>query len=469
MIATMRRESNCILIVRRKSARIGATGAVLLAFAGTMPAQEVTAPPSSPRPGFEIRSVSVNAVYYSNGLPEAAGGFQTGATQLPSDVGMGGSIVFDWNRFTERSSFSLTYTPSYTGRLRYSTLDALNHSLSFNTSRKLAPRWNWNFTAGGDYSSVEQSLFSSNIAGNVISVPSNFNDLAAGVLASKFTNNPQLGVVITNAPLLNSPVQNLLYGQVMFTASAHTSLSYSYSPRLSFTVGGGASRSQRVSDDQPTITSASLGIPATTSGTASVGITYSLSPTTQLSAEANTNRIVSRLQDVYTSTATVTLGRILSRRWVVQTHGGMGVTNPVRQTSTSQPTTPHPVIGGSLVYKTFSQAFMGSFDRTVIDAFGLGALTTSTASAAWRWRHRGNSWWVESMFSWQLLRGGTFGDTSGWRTTASLNRAIGTHIVWLTQYAYLDSSQNLELLNTHLSRHAVRVAIVWTPLPNTMR
>ena len=73
------------------------------------------------------------------------------------------------------------------------------------------------------------------------------------------------------------------------------------------------------------------------------------------------------------------------------------------------------------------------------------------------------------MFSWQLLRGGTFGDTSGWRTTASLNRAIGTHIVWLTQYAYLDSSQNLEPLNSHLSRHAVRVSMVWTPLPNTMR
>ena len=276
----------CLLVVRRKSARIGVPGTMLLAFAGatgTMPAQEVPAPPSSPRPGFEIRSVSVNAVYYSNGLPEAAGGVPAGATQLPSDLGLGGSIVFDWNRFTERSTFSLTYTPSYTGRLRYSTLDALNHSFSLNTSRKLAPRWNWGFSAGADYSSVEQSLFASNVLSNVISVQSNFSDLAAGMLASKFTNNPQLGVVLTNPPLLASPVQSLLYGQLMFTASAHTSLSYSFSPRLSFTFGGGANRSQRVSDNQPTTTGASLGIPNTTSGSASVGMTYSLSPTTQLS------------------------------------------------------------------------------------------------------------------------------------------------------------------------------------------
>ena len=445
---------------------------MVLAFAGAtgaMKAQDAPAPPALPRPGFEVRSISVNTVYYSNGLPETLGASQAGGTKLSSDLGLGGSIVFDWAKFTERSTFSLNYTPSYTGRVRYSNLDALNHVFSLNTTRKLAPRWSWGVSAGGAYSSVEQSLFASNTLGNVLSVQSNFSDLAAGMLASKFTNNPQLGVVLTNAPLADSPIQNLLYGQRMFTASAQTSLSYSFSPRLSVNFGGGASRSQQVSDNQPSAAVASFEIPNTTSGSANFGISYSLSPITQVSGAVNTSRIASTQQDAYTTTATATLGRTLSRRWLMQIHSGIGVTNLVRQTLPLQPTKPRPVIGGNLVYKTFSQTFLGSFDRTVSDAYGLGATTTSTASAAWRWHHPGNFWWVESGFSWQLLRGGSFGGTTGLRTTASLNRALGSHIVLLTQYAYLNYSQELQASSSRFSQHAVRVAMVWTPQPNTVR
>jgi hypothetical protein len=467
-------ESNRLLVVRCKSALIGVPGAVILAFVGAtgpMLAQDANAPPVSPRPGFEVRSISVNAVYYSKGLPDTGGSFQanTNTTKLPSDLGMGGSIVFDWTRFTERSTFSLNYTPSYTGRVRYSSLDALNHAFSLNTTRKLAPRWRWGVSAGGNYSSVEQSLFAANSLSNVASVQSNFSDLAAGMLASKFANNPQLGVVLTNSPLPDSPVQNLLYGQRMFKASANTSLSYSFSPRLSVTFGGGGSRSQHVSDNQPSAATRSFELPNTTSGSANIGISYSLSPTTQLSGAVNTNRIASTLQDAYTTNATATLGRTLSRRWLAQIHGGLGITNLVRQGPPLQPSKPRPVIGGNLVYKTFSQTFLGSFDRTVSDAYGLGATTSATASAAWRWRHPGNSWWIESGFSWQLINDGALGGISGWRTSTGLNRAIGSYIVLLTQYAYMNYSQSLRTSESRFSQHAVRVAMIWTPQPNTMR
>jgi hypothetical protein len=460
------------MISRCKPAQIGASCAMVLAFAvttGPMPAQDANAPAALPRPGFEIRSISVNTVYYSNGLPDRGVGFQTGATKLSSDLGIGGSIVFDWTRFTERSTFSLNYTPSYTGRIRYSTLDALNHAFSLNTTRKLAPRWRWGFFARGDYRSLEQSLFAANSLSNVASVQSNFSDLAAGMLTSKFANNPQLGVVLTNSPLPDSPVQNLLYGQRMFIASANTSLSYSFSPRLSITFGGGGSRSQHVSDNQPLAATPSFEILNATSGSANIGISYSLSPTTQLSGSVNTNRTASTLQDAYTTNATAALGRTLRRRWLAQIHGGFGLANPVRQALTPPPTIPRPIIGGSLVYKTFSQTFLGSFDRTVSDAYGLGATTTSTAGAAWRWRHPGNSWWIESSFSWQLLNDGALGDISGWRTTTGLNRAIGSYIVLFTQYAYMNYSQSFRVSESRFSQHAVRVAMMWTPQPTTLR
>ena len=99
------------------------------------------------------------------------------------------------------------------------------------------------------------------------------------------------------------------------------------------------------------------------------------------------------------------------------------------------------------------------------DPYGLGAFTTSTATAAWRWRPPGSSWWLDSSFSWQQLQGGALANTSGWRTTVGLSRAIGTHAVLVTQYAYQDYSGGLLASTSHFSQSAVRVSIAWTPHP----
>src|SRR5580658_5990689 len=114
----------------------GAAGA-LLAQDNDAAAPAAPAPP--PQGGLQIRSASAYAVYYSNFLPNGAG-VAAGTTNLPSDLGLGGSIEFDWTKFTERSTFSLTYTPSYTGYVRNSSLNALNHALSLTTSRKITPQ-----------------------------------------------------------------------------------------------------------------------------------------------------------------------------------------------------------------------------------------------------------------------------------------------------------------------------------------
>ena len=54
----------------------------------------------------------------------------------------------------------------------------------------------------------------------------------------------------------------------------------------------------------------------TTSGNASVAISYSLSPLTQLGGTVTTNRASSSLQDAYTTTSLASLGRTLGRRWL---------------------------------------------------------------------------------------------------------------------------------------------------------
>ena len=433
-----------------------------------VPAQQ--AAPAAPPNGLQVRSISVYANYESNFLPNGGTSFQATAS-LPADVGLGGSIVMEWTKFTERSSVSLDYTPSYTGYIRNSNLNALNHALSLTVSRKIAPRWTFSFSAAGNLSSLEESLFSPTTLSNVASAPATFNDLAAAMLSAKFANNPQLGAIFTASPLVQSPVANLIYGQRMFTASTYASLSYSYSPRLSVTFSGGGARTQYISGDQALAASNSYLLANTTSGNASLGFSYSLSPLTQIGGSVSTNRVSSSLYDAYTTTSLVTLGRTLGMRWVMQAHGGVGFTNTVHQAGVGPfiPAKPGPAIGGSLAYKTRSNTFLGSYDRTVSDSYGLGAATSSSASAGWHYRHPGSSWWLDSSFGWQQLLGGALENTSGWRTTVSLSRAIGTRLVFIVQYVHLDYSGGFLATPYHTSQDAVRASMEWTPHPAALR
>jgi hypothetical protein len=427
-----------------------------------IPSPTATPPPNQPG-GLQIRTISANAAYYSNGAPTTGGTVQPGTANLASDASFGGSAQVDWTKFTDRSSMSLTYSPSYIGRVRYSSINALNHNFSFNTNRKVVPRWNLGFSVTADLSSIQQTLFSPTTLSNVASVPSNFDDLAAALLAAKFTN-PELAAILTSAPLAQSPLSNLLYGERMLTASAQTTLGYSYSPRLSFTFTTGASRSQHVSDNQGAIAQNSYLLANTTSGRASMTISYSLSPLTQIDGSLTTSRVSSSLMDTYTTTSLITLGRTLERRWLVQVRGGVGVTNVLRQTlSLVQPTTPRPAIGGTLGFKTFSHTLLSSYDLTVSDSYGLGASTSSSANISWRWDRPGSSWWLENSFGWQQLKSNALSDISisGWHATAAIGRRLGVHFSLRTEYSYLTSSGALQVVAYNLAQSAARVSVVW--------
>lgn len=449
-------------------AGVGGTGAAL--------AQDANAngPASTSGRGLQLRTAAGYLGYYSNGLANTS--FQSGTSNLQYDVGGGASATFEYTKLGERSSFAVSYTPSYTGQIRYSSLNTLNHGLSLTASRKLAPRWNFTFSAAGDLSSLQQSQFSPTRLSSVASVPSTFDDLAAGVLSARFGNNPQLANVLASAPLAQSPLLTLLYGQRIFTSAAQISLSYSYSPRLSVAFSGGISRTQPVSNDQSSTNFQTSLLSNTTSGNASVTVSYSLSPLTQAGGTVTTSRVSSTLQDSYITTSLATFGRTIGRHWFVQIHGGAGITNPVRQTSFAASTKPRPAIGGSLGFKTFSSTLLGAYDRSVSDPYGTGASTSSTTSATWQWRQPGRAWRLESSVSWQQLGSGALvnaaptntalTNTSGWNISAGFGRSLGPHFALHTQYSYLYYRLNA---NNNLSQSAVRTSLVWTRNPASMQ
>jgi hypothetical protein len=381
-------------------------------------------------------------------------------------VGGGGSIVFGWSKFTERTTFSMSYMPSYTAQTQYTSLNALNHALNLNITRKLAPRWSLGFSVAANYSTLAESLFTPSELSDVAAVPSNFSQLSGALLSGNFTGNQQLGVALTNSPTVDSPLASLLYGQRFFTSSARSTLSYSLSPRLFFTFTGGGGRTQYISQNQATTPGTSPVLSGTTSGTAGATLSYSLSPVMQLGGTVTTNRISSSLTDAYSTTSMATFGRALGTQWVLQLHGGVGFINPVGQNYYALQTKQLPVAGGSLAFKRTSHTILGAIDHTVVDAYGSGASTNSTVTVAWRWRPPGSLWSLQSSLTWQQLQGNALVDTSGWRATAGLNRELRPHLSMLWQYTYLKYSGGLQTSVYSFSENAVRVSMIWTPQPN---
>jgi hypothetical protein len=252
----------------------------------------------------------------------------------------------------------------------------------------------------------------------------------------------------------------------VLNTAAQASLSYSYSPRLSVMVNGGASRSQHVSQDTGPAGNGLLS--NTTAENLAVGLSYSLSPRTQIGATVTGSRSESLIQDNFTTTSIGSLGRKLGTRWFVQVQGGVGMMNSLRDFGLVRSTArPRPVTSGSLGYKTFSHTLLGSYDRTVSDAYGLGATTSSSASGSWLWQRPGSDWSLSASGGWQRLEGTLEGTATGWRTTAGIGRSLG-HVVLLMEYAYLKYS-GIQRQTPFLSQSAVRVSMRWRPGPALLR
>ena len=425
--------------------------------------KETADQPIPPPAGLRVSQLSGYVVYFSNGQPE--GYIQPTATQLPSDVGLGGSIQLDWSHITEKSQVMFMYAPSYTGRLRYSAWNALNHLGSFSANRHFG-KWETGLSARGDLSNLSEYLFQPTVFASVASVPVNFNDLASAVLTGTFTN-AQLASLLTGAPLVQSPAQNLFFGERMLTANAQTWLAYKPSKRLAIKFTGSAGRIQHISDNSAGTAQNAFLIPRTSLVGAGLDVTYARSARTQVGVTADSSRIISALQDAYITTTTGSFGRTMGRHWFLQLNGGLGIITPVRRTLALE-TKPQPVFSGSLGYRTLSHTFLGSYDRTVSDAYGLGANTTSSATGSWRWARPGRSWWIDTSASWQKLAGASYANTTGWRFQGGFSRAIASNLALVTQYVYLRYSE--QVLNlAAFSQSAVRLSVVWSRDPEMLR
>jgi hypothetical protein len=414
--------------------------------------------------GLHLDDVTASASYFSAGLTDAFVPSLNGAN-LSSDVAISAGATIGWNRVVQRSSVSVVYSPSYSGRLHYTQWNSFSHSLAINANRDLGQKWKVSLSATASVGTADNFLFSPTLLSSLAAVPVSFDDLAAAMLTGQYTNN-QLASILTGAPIIETPAGILLYGYHSLNTAVQGNLSYEHSSRLRISFGAGAGRNQHLSSkadaNYPNL------INQATSATANAALSYSLTPRTQIGGGFTSGRTFSPVAEGYAHSGSVSFSRRMGRGWLVQLHGGVGIFQPIRSAYAS-PSGPQYLAGGNLAYKTFSHSFMVSIDRSLASSFALGGGNARTAQASWQWQRPGMRWGLSANVAQQQLDGLILIGTSSWRGSAGINLALNSQTALNGQYSYMSySGASTGSLVPYSQAHSgVQLSVVWSPRGRT--
>ncbi len=422
-------------------------------------------PLSSSANGFHLYGVSVYGSYYTSGTPFGLDTATLNTSQSSSGVSvLGAAASIGWSRTTERSTASILYAPSYVASPQNTQYDQFSQRAVISLSQKIGRDWAFSFSASGMEASYEQLFFSPTALGSAASSSATFEDLASSAFTGK-SSNPQLAPVLASSQLASSPEQGFLYGNRLLSASASMGLSWSPNGRSSVQVSISGARTQNHQDDVSNSGVNLSGlplVPRSTSADVAVSYSYSFSPRTQFSISGSSTRIWSNYVNGYSSQGGLSLGRTLSPHWFIQVHAGAGVIT-YSQAAFPQPSTPQYLGGASIGYKVQSHTFLASYDRSIGDVYGLGASTTSGFNGAWNWRRPGSAWSLFSGFGYQQLTGSIFRNTTSWRASVGVARAVGRHIFMNMQYGYVQIPSNLSTAGANIQESGIVLSATWTP------
>lgn len=410
--------------------------------------------------GIHLYGVSVFSGYSTSAYPGSLGQIPAGANTLGPDVNYGATASLGWKQHRQRWDFSLLYSGTYGGMVRYSDANAFSQYLSFSGSRIIRPKLTFSISGSGSDTTMAQFLYQPSNVGLITQVPASFDDFAAAFAAGQFTSN-QAASLLTGAPLLESPARSLLLGDRILSYSAQTSLQYAYSSRLSFHVASFAAGGQHRLGGNNTVGQSSV-LPRSIGANAGVGMSYKLSPRTELGVDVSGNRLVNRYQSAYTTTANVSVGRKMGLHWFLRAYGG-GSSSQVTSQAFGTPRTKEVTGGGSIGFRTYQNTLAGSYDRAATDVYGFALGTTTSLSAAWNWQRPGSRWSVFTSFGQQQIRNTGYASLSGWQATGGMAQSLNAHARMTVQYVYMSNNGTYLGNLTNFAVHSVRMSMSWTP------
>lgn len=421
---------------------------------------------SSELAGIHLVGVSVFGGYSTSAYPQAGInlGVPQGLQNLGGDATYGASASVGWQWHKPKTNVAVLYTGSYQGMVRYSNLNAYNQSISLSANRLLTPKWTFTLTAAAQDDSLAQYLFQPSTLSVLTQVPATFDDLAAAVAVGQFSNS-QVASMLTGAPVLQLPGRSLLAATRVLSYSAQAGLEYALSARvrLHFATLAAAGQNRFAGDQQNTVP-ANYVMPRSLGANAGIGVTYSLSPRTDVGAELQGNRTVNHYQSAYVSTATASFGRKMGMHWFLRMQGGGTYSDFTEQTIGAAKTT-QLVGGGSLGFQTHSHTLVASYNRMATDNFGFAVGTITSTSGAWSWRRAGSRWGLSANFAQQQTRNTGFASLSGWQAGGGVTSALNPHMTLSAQYMYLHDGGNYAGVFNTFSVQSVRLSLGWAPQP----
>ncbi|MCZ2147249.1 MAG: hypothetical protein LC126_05690 [Bryobacterales bacterium] len=388
--------------------------------------------------------------------------------QLQGDFDGIASASFGYNFTGSKGSFSLLYSPSVVGRVRYSNLSSYNQSLNMRGSIHVAPRWDLSVNLSGNDSTLDQLLFSPAILSPATSPVTTLGDLIQSFRVNQYTND-QLASILTGTPYVLTPSRNILYGTRFFTSTLTTGLDYRHTPRLSFHFSAGATRAQtrNNTDVQGQL---NFLIPRTTSEQANFSVDYSLSPRTRIGAQVNSSHVDSSLGRYVISTTSLLLNHNLSPAWSVGVSAGPGYAAVLRvdpRYTTGQPAGLGYIAQANTSYTRGEHSLTISYNRMVSDNYGFQSQSSHTIAGTWQWNRPGRSWGLFAGGGLQKIIGGVLGDFQTAYANGGIVRSLTPQLSMNCTYGYVNrqTANIFDLAQQNLNGSSVRVTLMWSPQP----
>lgn len=410
--------------------------------------------------GVHLYGISIYSGYLSSAYPLAAGSV-AGAGTLGPDVSYGAQASMGWQRHAERTSVSLMYSGGYHGMAQYSDTNGFTHSLSLNFTRQLSTKWSLNISGSGQDTTVAQFLYQPTSLGVITQLPATFDDFAAAFSVGQFSN-AQAASMLTGAPVLESPVRTTLLGNRVLSYGVQAQIQYMRSSRLSFHFAsfsaGGQNRDNGHNAQQPNYV-----MPRSLGASAGIGMSYALSPRTDLGLNVEELRSVNHYQSGYTTTAGVSVGRKMGTHWFVNVRGGVSYSRmaeqlygvPVARTFTG---------GGSLGFRTYQHTFAASYDRVGSDSYGLAIGVNTSAMGSWSWHRPGAGWSVFANAAQQRTRNTGYMTISGWQVSGGVSEHLNFQTTLSAQYVYSSNKGSYYVGGlSNFDIHSIRVSLSWAP------
>jgi hypothetical protein len=412
--------------------------------------------------GFRLYGVSAFTGYATSPVPLGLGQAAPAGTQdLGPSINYGVSASFGWQLHREKTNLSMLYSGTYTGEASYSDLNALSHSFSMTASRQLSPKWTFTIAGAAQDGTLAEFMQQPSALSVLSQLPASFNDLAAAFSIGQFSN-AQMASALTGASLMALPSSGLLLGNRVLSYSGNAGLNYARSSRLSFHFASFSAGGQNRRGGQKGIPQQTYVLPRSLGMNAGMGLSYSLSPRTQVGLNVEENRVVNGYQSAYSTNSTVSVGRKMGARWFLSIHGGGSVTQTV-QTTYGAPASRQLIGGGSLGFRTYTQTLVASYDRTSSDAYGFAVGTNTTASASWNWQRPGSRWTVFASGAQYQMRNTGFASISGWQASAGISARLNAQTAFSAQYVYLNTQGSYVGNLNNLIAHSVRLSLSWNP------